>query len=529
MDILTTDVLVIGGGAAGLRAAIAAREAGANVLLASKTAVGYANNTAVANGRIAAVVEPGDSPQQHMEDTIEAGRRLNDPLLVRILAEGSPRRIAELERFGVPLRHAGDSGAYAAGQSPGHSRPRILSLADGMGYTMSRAFRDYALEAGVRFAEGLLLTQMVGDGRAAGAVGLNRRGEAIGIQARSVVLAGGGAGQAYARTNNPAAMTGDGYALAYRSGLPLRDMEFVQFYPTVLAEPGQPVVTIYYERLLAQEGGRIRNGRGEDVLERHGLTDPQAATRDALARAMAVEIAEGRGQEGALVFDLSAVPARIVQLNLRALAPALRGRHSYLVAPAVHFFMGGVSIDEGCGTAIEGLYAAGEVTGGLHGANRLASNALAETLVFGALAGENSARYALGSAEAQWPDDQADEEAARLESLALADAATAEAHLREVIWDGAGPVRHGWGLERGLLALSEAGPALLTDAESRPEERWAAVEVENIRLVGEMVVRAAQERRESRGAHYRTDHPAEQAEWQRSIIVRSASDRMEVV
>ncbi len=530
VQMLTTDVLIIGGGAAGLRAAIAAREAGVNVLVVSKTPAGYANNTAVAGGRIAAAVEPSDSPAIHAEDTWAAGRRINHRGLVSVLAEEAPRRVPELPRFGVPLRQ--QEGSLLATLSPGHSHPRVLALDGGMGYTMSRAMRDFALRIGVRLVDGVLASDLLkSGGRVCGIVGLDRRGQPLAVQARAVVLAGGGAGQAFARTNNPAAMTGDGYGIAYRAGLTFRDMEFVQFYPTVLAESGLPTVTVFYERLLAGQGGCLRNGQGEDVLARHSLLDPRQATRDALARAMAVEITEGRGKDGALIFDVSRVPVETVRANLRALAPALQTRKTYMVAPAVHFLMGGVEIDEQCQTAIEGLFAAGEVTGGVHGANRLASNALAETVVFGARAGENAARYALGSGQAQWPQEEADRvAAARLggqvrqsDSQGIAEA---RHHCQEVIWLAAGPVRTEVGLQAGLAELREISKTVAAGERIGGRE---ALELENLLIVGEMVIRSALLRKESRGAHYRADFPAEgnPADWETSIRSKRGDVGME--
>jgi succinate dehydrogenase/fumarate reductase flavoprotein subunit len=529
MNTLTTDVLIIGGGAAGLRAAIAARQGGVNVLVASKTMVGYANNTAVANGRIGGALGQDDSPSTYYEDIMRAGCNLNDPRLLSVFCQQASRRIEELAGFGAPL--ARDATGLQVTQSPGHSRPRIVWLAGGMGYTMGRALRDFAQNIGVRFAEGLLLSQVLQTGdQAAGAVGLDRRGEPVAIRANATVLAGGGAGQVFARTNNPLGMTGDGYALALRAGLPLRDMEFVQFYPTGLVEPGLPIVTIYYERLLAAEGARVLNAQGEDVLVRHGIASHMLATRDALARAFAVEIAEGRGQDGGLVFDLSAVPSEVVKRNLRSLAPALRSRSQYRVAPVVHFLMGGVEITPEAATGLPGLYAAGEVTGGLHGANRLASNALAETLVFGAIAGENAALWAKTN-EPAFPMEQAEAETQRLLSLTASQEGVEvdRSVVRTTVWQAAGPVRTAEGMQAGLSRLAAIQANQYQGHKVAPSQRTAALELENMMLVGEAILRPALARNESRGAHYRADAPTEDPAWQRSLRVAMQGGKIGIV
>ena len=540
METITTDVLVIGGGAAGLRAAIAAREAGTDVLLVSKTPVGYANCSAISNAGIAAAMglrDPRDNPEAHVRDTIEGGRFINQRALVEALAERSPREIGEAQRLGIQFRTF--EGAMFSSLTPGHSYPRAVSVAEGIGVGMTRPMREFALKIGVGFREGTLAYQLFQrDGRAVAALGVDKDGTPVLLQAKAIVLAGGGAGYAYARTNNPVAMTGDGYALAYRAGVSLIDMEFVQLYPTGLNEPGLPSVNVYYEGLVLRGGAVLRNSLGEDTLAKHGLLTDKQRTRDAMTRALSLEIAEGRGVQGGVVMDLGAVSADDLQRFARAIPKALASDatttpKSFHVSPVVHYFMGGVKVNAQAETDLPGLFAGGEVAGGIHGANRLGGNALAETLVFGAIAGENAAQFALREPPITPMERDVQNGADRIEHVATQQRGESLNALREeargIVWRSAGPIRTGHDLESGLLELSDMRRRLAGAAVPERADVVKALEIENIITTGETIIASALERTESRGAHFRLDYPHEDGAWLKNVLISCVGGAMQAV
>ena len=529
---VTTDVLVIGGGGAGLRAAIEARERGAEVLLVSTSRAGYGNNTAKAGGAFAAATgwrDAKDNPDVHFRDTVLGGRYMNDQRLVQVMAEHAAQQIADLERFGVNFRKF--EGKIWVTGAPGHSYPRHVIADSGIGAGLSVPMRKYALNAGVATREDVLITRLlVKDKAVVGAMSLDERGSVFIFHARSIILAAGGLGQVFLRTNNAATATGDSYWLAYEAGLALKDMEFMQFHPTALGRYGQR--GLLYEAFVARAGGILKNNRGEDVLKRHGMDDPTAVTRDMLARAIMLEVIEGRGVGGGVILDLSGVPQERLERMQRLLPAPSRTKRTFTVAPTAHFFMGGVNIDEGCQTGLEGLYAAGEACAGVHGANRLAGNAISEILVFGTIAGENAARRVL-SMKAAPPVDQAlvSQEVERLNILASArgteDIRELRQSLKQTMWYKGGVVKSGQGLGEALKEIAALKERWQSVAVSSHSELCEALQLQAMLGVSEMICRAAQHRTESRGAHYRSDYPEENnREWLKNIVIQKQGDRM---
>jgi len=361
---LSTDVLVIGSGIAGLRAAIAARQCKAEVVLLSESPAGFRSNSAISRAVFATAgfrPDTGDSPEAHLEDIISGGRLLSDRRLVAVMTQAVSRQVDDLQEYGVNFVRV--ESKLHVGRAPGHSLPRHLSVIKNQGINITRPMRHYAAGTGIRFIEGVQVTRLLRDGnQIVGALGLDINGRIYIIAAGATVLATGGAGRIYRRTNNAVGSTGDGYALAYDAGAVLRDMEFVQFYPTGWGEDGNKMC--FYEGLLPI-GATIRNSPGEDVMVKHDLGDYTMVTRDKLARTIMKEIAEGRGIDGNLVFDFSTVPGDKTQL-LQAVKRMshITGQDSVPVSPTVHFLMGGIKIDESTGVGVRGLYAAGEVCGG---------------------------------------------------------------------------------------------------------------------------------------------------------------------
>ncbi len=528
------DVLVIGGGGAGLRAAIEARSRGADVLLVSKSRVGYGNNTAIARGAFATMGlgAPQDSPEVHFRDTLASGCFLNNQRLVEVMTRGSGELVRDLERIGV--KYAIGEEGIRLGHLPGHTHARTVNCVERLGTGFTLPLRRQALDLGVRFAEGVMITRLLGAGStASGAVGLDREGGTRVFPAKATVLAAAGLGQIFLRTNNAAGSTGDGYALAYQAGLPLVDMEFIQFYPTSPGDFGGTGLVVY-EHLVAREGAAVRNSLGENILPKYGIEDPMVMTRDRLARAIMLEIKEGRSEEGSLVLDLSHLSDEKVQ-KLRALLPkgASPGTKRFRVAPTVHFTMGGVMIDEESRTRLDGLYAAGEVCGGVHGANRLTSNALTEVFVFGTVAGRSAALRAAGMEMPSLDARELADERERLESLAHSrggeDIGELRRELRSAMWEGVGIIRGAQGLNDTLGTVARLRERLGAVSVNGPAELLKAIELGGMLTVGEIISRAALRRTESRGSHYRTDYPKEgNPEWLKNIVVSCRDGEMEL-
>ncbi len=533
-ETISADVLVIGGGGAGLRAAIEARGRGADVLLVSKARVGYGNNTAIARGAFAAMGQgvPQDSPEVHFKDTLASGCFLNNQRLVEVMTQGSGELVRELEEIGV--KYAIGAEGIRLGHLPGHSYARTINCVESLGIGFTVPLRRQALSMGVRFAEGVTITRLLGTGSAAsGAVGLDRQGGAFVFLAKATVLAASGLGQVYLRTNNAAGSTGDGYALAYQAGLSLVDMEFIQFYPTSPGDFGGTGLVVY-EHLVAREGAAVRNSLGENILPKYGIEEPMVMTRDRLARAIMLEIREGRSMEGSLELDISHLSDEKFQ-RLRPLLPkgAAPGNKRFRVAPTAHFTMGGVMIDVEARTRLDGLYAAGEVCGGVHGANRLTSNALTEIFVFGTVAGRNAALRAAGM-EMPSPDErELSDERERLELLGSTqdgeDIGELRRELRSAMWQGAGIIRGAEGLKETLDTVARLRERFKAVSVDSPAELLRAIELFSMLTVGEVISRAALERTESRGAHYRADYPQEgDPEWLKNIVVSRRDGEMSI-
>ncbi|RJS87223.1 FAD-binding protein [Candidatus Bathyarchaeota archaeon] len=518
MKTLETDVLVIGGGAAGLRAAIEAVRGGVKPLVVCKGKAGYNTTTAVSGGGLKAAVG-GASVEEHIEDTLRTGRGLNDRRLVEVLARESSERVLELRDFGIGLQ-VGRGGVYV-GDTPGRG-----------GLELALGLRDYALKIGVGLLEDTIITRiLLEDGKAIGAVGYSHlRDEAYILSARAVILATGGAGALYLRNDCPRGAVGDGYSLAYQAGARLRDMEFIQFFPLALAEEGFPPFLIGGR--LSEEG-RLLNALGEDIVEKYAIRDRPLVlrARDLLSRAIMTEIKAGRGVDGAVLLDVREVLRGGLEgwfstASFRTLLEKLRAADRPVkVAPICHFTMGGVAIDEWGQTDVEGLYAAGEVVGGVHGANRHGGNALTSALVFGARAGRRAAEYARETSAIK---PIGFEELQRYESLRGEGVEAEELleRLRRLMWSKVGILREGEELREALREIGELREeAEEVKAETR-REMLQALELPMALETAEMICRSALMRTESRGAHYRVDYPEEDESWLRGIYLQKRGGEM---
>jgi fumarate reductase (CoM/CoB) subunit A len=527
---ISTDILVIGGGGAGLRAAIAAAKKGSRVLLVSESPIGYGNNTAIAWGKMCLIIDPADSRQAYITDVLSAGRFLNNQELVEILADSPIHQVRDLEQLGIHfVRKNGDLEVDTA---PGHSYPRWLTVDNkGLGFTLP--LRVKAEASGVKFLEGLFVTKLISAGEIQGAIGIDLKGVLHIIEAKAVILATGGLGQLYSNTTTAARASGDGYALAYETGVPLQDMEMVQFYPTALSL-GATKSVVLHEFALDQLSAVIRNREGEDVLAKYGLHDPVIRTRDRISRAMMTELVAGRGINGALFLDLSKAAGDADKIKKTLPKRALQCDLSKVpVAPAAHFHMGGVSIDRDCKTGVAGFFAVGEVSGGVHGANRLGGNSFVEIFVFGERAGTAAASEAAKKSTLGIGETEIDTERQRLQSFV---SHTGDRNLAEVRKQLKGTMEYKAGIIRNQSVLNEAlaeierlRPGISRLRVEGVRDLIEAVRLRNMITVSEMIVRSALLRTESRGAHFRTDYPEEQTEQgQHNVVVHQEHKEMVV-
>lgn len=530
-NIVSCDVLVIGGGGSGLRAAIEAREMGADVTVVSKSRVGYGSNTFISKASFAAATgwpDPRDNPEVHIRDTVTGGRFINDQKLLEAVAREAGAQISFLEKCGVNFLKR--EGKLRVTHAPGHSYPRHVRGKHQTGRDFTLPLREYAKKIGVRFAERILITRLLtSENRIAAATGISQDGSFLAFVTNCSILATGGFAQVFLHTNNATGITGDGQALAFELGIPLKDIEFVQFYPTALGNLGSRI--LLYEAFVSGAGAMLKNSKGDDIIAKHGLSDPMVMTRDRLTRAVMQEILEGRDVSGGVIMDLSTAPEEKLT-SLRHLLPAgiPPGKKEFIVSPTAHFCMGGIMIDENAETPVPGLFAAGEVCAGAHGANRLGGNAIAEIFVMGGIAGRKAALKAREIGRPGSPEKEIVAEKARLESL-LSKGNRHPKELRrsikDVMWHKAGIIRKGTDLEEALGRVEELRSSILKLRIRDFRGLMKSLELQNMLILTEMVCRAALLRTESRGAHYRSDYPEEDnANWLKNTVIHKQGSGM---
>ncbi len=526
------DYIIVGSGIAGLYAALLARDLG-SVLVLTKGSIDDCN-TRFAQGGIAAPIGPDDSPSRHLDDTIAAGAGLVDPEAARVLAEEAADRIDDLVRFGVPFDTL--HGEIALGLEGAHSVPRILHAGgDSTGAHMELTLSSVARQSGITVLEFTLATEILLDDGAArpepvegrAVVGIRaldaRSGRSTDYACRHLLLATGGAGQLYRVTTNPQVATGNGIALAYRAGAEIMDMEFFQFHPTALRMPG--VQPFLISEAVRGEGGVLVDADGARFMPEYD-DRAELAPRDIVARAILDRMHKTASDHVLLDvthLDHAGVTAHFPQIYRTCLDHGLDiTREPIPVSPAAHYTMGGIRTNVWGETNIPGLYACGECAcTGVHGANRLASNSLLETVVFAKRVVDRTLQAPGGTAEPaadaidlSGPDRAAVPASdARPEPSRRAPPLSRDA-LQPLMWDQVGIVRDGETLS-GAKATLSAWHAALSPPTDRPSHELA-----DLILCGRLVTEAALLRQESRGAHYRSDFPEPRDQWRRHIVFR---------
>jgi succinate dehydrogenase / fumarate reductase flavoprotein subunit len=587
------DVVVIGAGGAGLRAAIEARLAGARTAIISKSLFGKAHTVMAEGGAAAALgnVNANDSWQVHFRDTMRGGKFLNNVRMAELHAREAPERIWELETYGALFDRTAD-GRISQRNFGGHEYPRLAHVGDRTGLELIRTLQqkivslqqeDHAVtgsyDSRIKVFDETTITDLLLSGEeVAGAFGYYREtGELVLFQAPAVVLATGGIGRSYRVTSNSWEYTGDGHALALRAGGHLINMEFLQFHPTGMVSP-QSVRGILVTESVRGDGGVLTNNQGRrfmfdyipDVFRDYYAPTPEEADRwytdpdrnrrppellprDEVARAINTEVKAGRGTPAGGVFlDVSSrLPAETIRKKLpsmyhqfRELADVDITRQPMEVGPTCHYVMGGVEVDPdtAAATGVPGLFAAGEVAGGMHGANRLGGNSLSDLLVFGKRAGEHAAGYAARVAARPAGDRPrvAEPDLATATETALAPLARGgegpyplQQELQSVMGSLVGIIRRGEELDESLEKLAELRERVAKIGATggrRYNPGWhLALDLRNMLLVSECTARAARERAESRGGHTREDCPTMDPTWRQVNLVCSlASDPAEV-
>ena len=555
------DVIVVGAGGAGLRAAIAAHDAGAHVAIVCKSLLGKAHTVMAEGGAAAAMgnVYPEDNWQVHFRDTMRGGKMLNHWRMAQLHAQEAPARIHELEEWGALFDRTPD-GLISQRDFGGHRYARLAHVGDRTGLELIRTLQQRAVALGIDVYMECTITRLLkDDGHIAGAFGYWREsGRFVVFESPTVILATGGIGKSYKVTSNSWEYTGDGHALALQAGASLVNMEFVQFHPTGMVWPPS-VRGILVTESVRGDGGVLRNSQGrrfmfdyipeffkaetadsEDEADRwyddkkNNRRPPELLPRDEVARAINSEVKAGRGTpHGGVFLDIASrrtpeyIQRRLPSMyhQFKELADVDITAEPMEVGPTCHYVMGGVAVAPDTEeSSVPGLYAAGEVAGGMHGANRLGGNSLSDLLVFGRRAGLNAA-YAVIRMRSRPTVSDADVRAAAEAAVApFADEGgenpyTVQQDLQDVMHNLVGIIRTSEEMERALKSISdlrERAAKATVEGHRQYNPGWhLALDLHNMLLVSECIARAALERTESRGGHTRDDYPATDQSWGR--------------
>jgi len=570
------DVLVIGAGAAGMRAAIAASDEGASVCLVSKSLLGKAHTVMAEGGAAAALgnADERDNWKVHFRDTIKGGKHLNNWKMAKIHAEQAPERILELERWGAVFDRTKD-GKINQRNFGGHRYPRLAHVGDRTGLEIIRTVQDKVIHQDNIdiFMECTVATIITEDNQAVGALAYYRNnGEIVAIHTKAIVVATGGIGKAYRVTSNSWEYTGDGHSLAYLAGADLQDMEFIQFHPTGMVWPPSVKGTLVTEGVRG-EGGVLLNNKGERFMFNYipeafaaetakdekeandwlkgiegAMRPPELLTRDVVAKAIMKEVKEGRGSPhgGAFLDIANRQDADYIKKKLPSMYHQFKElgdlditEEPMEVGPTTHYMMGGITVDAETGaSSLKGMYAAGEAAAGLHGANRLGGNSLSDLLVFGNISGRAAANFALNTEEISFSKSKLKKAANEIIDC-FSDTKTENPYhlhreLQDIMEMHAGIVREEESLNEGIEKLKDLSKrvenAKATGDRSYNPSWHLCLDMKNMIITSLAVAEAAKERRESRGGHTRLDYPEYDKELGTlNIIIRKGPDGLNIV
>ncbi len=570
------DVMVIGAGGAGLRAAISCSGQQLNTGVISKSLLGKAHTVMAEGGMAAAMgnVDPRDNWKVHFRDTMRGGKFLNVWRMAELHAKQAPDRVRELEEWGAVFDRTKE-GLISQRNFGGHRYPRLAHVGDRTGLELIRSLQDHGIHQGIDFHMEVTALELLKDGdRISGVLAYRREtGRFVVFKCKAVILATGGGGKAWPVTSNSWEYPGDGIAMAYDAGAELMDVEFTQFHPTGMVWP-LSVRGILVTEGVRGDGGILKNNKGERFMfnyiserfapetantveeadrwlagDKTARRPPELLTRDEVARAITAEVKAGRGSpHGGVFLDIaSRVPADVIKRKLpsmyhqfKELAEVDITKEPMEVGPTLHYFMGGIRVDaDSQQTTVPGLFACGECAAGLHGANRLGGNSLSDLIVFGKLAGDGAKAYI--SALSSSPKTQNDQITASIRrATEILNRETGEnpyllhAELEKTMAKGVGIVRKADELETAIAELETLKTKALTmkaPGASQYNPGWhEALSMKSLLVTSEAVTRAALMREESRGAHTRLDHPGESAEWVKyNVIIKKGADgKMEV-
>jgi succinate dehydrogenase flavoprotein subunit len=540
---LDADVLIFGAGGAGLLAAVHAHEASKHlrIVVVVKGLLGQSGCTRMVQGGYNAVLNPADSLQKHFADTLKGGAFLNDQDLAWALVEDAPKRIIELEnRLGCVFDRNPDGTIH---QKPfaGQSFDRTVHKGDLTGIEIMSNLRDYVLEEDITVLQETRGLDLLMDGdRVCGALLLNiRTGDFLVARAKATLIATGGGATMYRISSPSLEKSGDGMAMAWRAGVTFVDMEMLQFHPTGLLVGNSIATGGLLEEGLRGAGAYMLNALGERFMQRYDPVRMERTTRDVISRSSYFEIVAGRGTpHGGVLIDASHLGEGFLLKNFPGMVERCRMYGFDLlhgpveVSPSAHFQMGGIQIDANCRTNLDGLFAAGEDAGGVHGANRLGGNGVAESIVFGARAGDAMSDYVsgrtLGAVSDSHVRDRIEHWSRPLARPGGENAFALRKELEDLMWDNVGIARQEIGLReaiRQLGRLAARARSVKTGSDRTFNLEWnEAINVTNLIVVGQLVAHSALTRRESRGAHYRSDAPAPNPQWLKRIRVSPGAD-----
>ncbi len=519
-------ILIIGAGGSGLRAAIAAHNAGAKVIVISKTLLGK-SHTVMAEGGINAAlgnVDSKDNWMVHFRDSMIEGQFLSDYRMVEILTQEAPERVKELEYWGAVFDRT-QEGKIMQRAFGAHTYRRTCHVGDRIGLEIMQTLKDQIVHKNIEIIEEVLITNLiVKNNHVLGAIGVElRSGKSVFFKSKAIIMATGGCGRVFKITSNSWEAIGDGVAIAYRAGAEIIDMEMIQFHPTGMVWP-ENVRGMLVTESVRGEGGWLLNNKNERFMKKYEPKRMELGPRDVVARAVYNEIEMGRGTEhGGVYLDISHMGKDFIEHKLPRMVAQFKEfaeiditKEKMEVAPTVHYMMGGIRVDsENSMSSVNGLFAAGECVGGVHGANRLGGNSLADILVFGKRAGEFAALYV---ENIEFKESDREDMAREFERVLIPfknktdiKPQMLKKRIQDIMWEHVGIMRNEERLLKALKEIEEINflsKKISVAGDLKYNHEWIdAMDVQNMALVCEMMIRSALYRKESRGAHYRSDFP----------------------